>query len=275
MSHARGQTAMSRPLVSVIVPAFAAQATILRCLRSLSVTTLGRHEVEVLVEPDDGGSYDGLDSAGLPVKVARTSIVKSGPGPTRNRALRRACGDWITYVDADDHVAPGFLDRLLEAARCHGAALAQTRIEKDGQPVLQVGQDGGVLRFADWSRTGVSLRGMFHRSRCPEFLDLPAQDILHIVDACLGHGGRLRFSKAVYVLTLGDDTVTTQPEFKAQLPGAYRACAEHIRQRHAGAQNLAEALAFWEAKADLNTRYMTHSISTTYYEFIAANVREG
>lgn len=265
---------MSRPLISVIVPAYGAQATIAGCVTSLLAGGLPASEVEILVEPDDATSYGWLAKGDGPVKVAPPGPQGTGPGPTRNRALRRARGEWITYVDADDHVAPGYLAHLLAMARRQGAALAQTRITRKGQVVMHVGADGAPLTLADWARSGVSLRGLLHRSRCPDFIDQPAQDILHILEASLRHDQRLAFSPAVYVLTLGRDTVTTQPDFTDRIGAVYGRHIRYLSKLYKDAPQLPDAVAFWQAKAELNRRFAQSEDQTSFYEFVAATLRE-
>lgn len=260
---------MSRPVVSVIVPAFEAQATIKRCIRSLGVSALQGGAVEILVESDDGSSYDWVAAEGAQVKPSLATVARTGPGPTRNRALRRARGDWITYVDADDHVAPNYIDNLLDHARREGAALALTHILQDGLTILKVGTPRAALRFESWSRTGISVRGLFHRSEFPDFIDEAAQDIQHIVECTLMRGQYLAFSKAVYFLTLGDKTLTTQPGFKDKVQIAYSRHIEDLRQRYPTAPLLPEAVAFWKVKAALNSSYIAEGEAMPYYEFIA------
>jgi glycosyltransferase involved in cell wall biosynthesis len=268
-SHPEGQTAMTRPLISVIVPAFGAQTTISRCVRSLLAGGLPHDTIEVLVEPDDGTDYGWLTCDDGPVRVACSDVTGSGPGPTRNRALRRARGEWITYVDADDHVLPGYLAQLLVTARRGGAALAQTRITQAGRVVMQFGAPGAPLRLEDWAQSGISLRGLLHRSRCPDFIDAPAQDILHTLEASLRHTQNMAFCDAVYVLTLGQDTVTVQPEFKNRIAAAYGGHIRYLKRLYKDAPLLPEAVAFWQAKLELNRQYEQADDDTSYYEFIA------
>jgi glycosyltransferase involved in cell wall biosynthesis len=281
-SRPEGQTTMTRPLISVIVPAYGAQSTITRCVTSLLAGGLPHDSVEILVEPDDGASYGWLEQAvgqgqvmgHGPVRVARSTLCASGPGPTRNRALRRATGEWITYVDADDHVAPGYLAHLLTTAQRKGAALAQTRITRAGRCVMHVGAEGATLQLEDWAQSGVSLRGLLHRSRCPDFIDQPAQDILHTLEASLRHDQQMQFSKAVYVLTLGQDTVTTQPDFTDRIATAYGSHIRYLKRLYKDAPRLPEAVAFWQAKAELNRRFAQTDDETSYYEFVATLMQD-
>ena len=260
---------MTQPLVSVIVPAFQAQATINRCIQSLRATALAPGDWEILIESDDGTAYDWVAQGQPQIKAAQGQAIRTGPGPTRNRALLRAKGEWITYVDADDHVEPGYLDTLLTTARRSGAALAQTRIAQGDRCVMQFGTSGGALTFADWGRSGISVRGLFPAQHFLPFQDAPAQDILHIVEILLMQP--LIFCDAVYVLTLGPDTVTAQPGFADQVKIAYARHIDYLRHHHPAAPRLACAIAFWQAKAALNRSYQDHAGGLSYYAYVARN----
>ena len=262
---------MQPPLVSVIVPAFEAQATIEHCVRSLEQTALAPGALEILVEPDDAGDYRWLKSDAATLRVAAPGLVGSGPGPTRNRALRRALGAWITYVDADDYVAPGYIDALLSAAKREGAALAQTKIAQGDARLLHFGASGLALGFSDWSRSGISLRAMLHRSAFPEFHDAPAQDIFHIVEATLQRGRPMVFSEAVYLLTLGTDTVTVQPGFSQAVALAYGQYIDHLTKTYPPSDLRDAAVAFWRAKLALNHGYQQSGAGMPYYEFVTRN----
>lgn len=258
---------MPRPQTSVILPAFRAHDTIAQAVSSLADPGLSEACYEVLVESDDGTPYDWLASLGPQVKPA-SGPSGTGPGPTRNRALARAKGDWITCLDADDHVAPGYLRALLETAHRQGAALAETRVTTGAQTLFAFGGKGQALDFDTWAQTGVSLRGLFHRDVFAPFVDAPAQDILQLIECWLRHGPRLEFSKAVYFLTLGDDTETTQPGFAERVAQAYDLHVRYLTDCYPEAALLPQARAFWQAKAALNQAYQAYTGPLSYYEFV-------
>lgn len=106
-----------RPLVSVVVPAFNAARWIDAALASVAAQTWPREALEVLVV-DDGSSDDTAETArrrlerdGLRHEVLRR--VTGGPAVARNDGWRRATGDWVQMLDADDLLDPGKLARQL------------------------------------------------------------------------------------------------------------------------------------------------------------------
>jgi glycosyltransferase involved in cell wall biosynthesis len=102
--------------VSVIMPARNAQATVLEAVRSVLDQT--HCDLELLF-CDDGSSdatasiVDALDDPRLRRVRNDRSI---GPGPSRDRLVAMATGDYIAVLDADDVFLPTRLERLLQVA---------------------------------------------------------------------------------------------------------------------------------------------------------------
>lgn len=104
---------MSR--VSVIVPAFQAEATLARTLRSVLGQT--HRDIEVLVVDD--GSADGTCAIAerfrsLDKRVKVIEQANAGVAAARNLAIEQADGDYIAPLDADDLWHPGKLELQLE-----------------------------------------------------------------------------------------------------------------------------------------------------------------
>src|SRR5581483_3718628 len=108
------------PLITVIVPAFNARATLGRCLDSVLAQSLAAVEVLVI----DGGSTDGSVPL-LQEYGARLSYWVSEPDRgiyhALNKGLARARGDWIYILGADDWLwdADVFNRATLHLARAH------------------------------------------------------------------------------------------------------------------------------------------------------------
>lgn len=104
-----------RPTLSVIVPAYNAQAFIERCLAAIAGQLTAAHELLVV---DDGSRDDTFAIAnavrarhpGLAIRILRQP--NGGVSVARNRGLAEARGDYIAFVDADDLLLPGSLARL-------------------------------------------------------------------------------------------------------------------------------------------------------------------
>ncbi len=125
-----------RPLISVIVPVYNVEGYLETCLASLAAQTYSHMEV-ILVDDasTDGG---GRICDAWAARDRRFQVVhfpeNRGLSATRNEGVRRASGEYIAFVDSDDYVEPGLLERLY-------AALAENRGE-----VSVCGNEGLRLR---------------------------------------------------------------------------------------------------------------------------------
>ena len=119
---------MSEPLVSVVIPAYNAEATLERMFRSVFSQSWKALQI-ILV---DDGSTD--RTAEIARKMAEeddrlTVISRKGAGVSaaRNAALPLCEGKYIRFVDADDTLPPGSIESMVR------------RMEKDGTEMLVAG----------------------------------------------------------------------------------------------------------------------------------------
>jgi len=123
------------PAVSVIMPVYNAELYLEQSLSSLVNQTFT--DVEIICVDD--GSTDGsraiLDAFGAADSRVR---VVDGPasgsaGAARNSGLDLATGEYLSFVDADDHFSPNMLNELMKAASRHQAdvVLAKYRVQDE------------------------------------------------------------------------------------------------------------------------------------------------
>lgn len=263
---------MPPPLVSVVIPAYRAAAVLPRAVASVLDGGLPEQALEILVESDDGTDYAEAAALSGAVRVGVSGAVASGVGPARNRALERATGDWVVFLDADDWLAPGFLAEALALAEGHGAAMARLEVRLDGVTVFDLGRHGAVADFDLAARTGASLRPVVRRERAGRFRNALSQDVAHGLEVIGAHDGRLPLTRAAYVMELTVGSVTDAGDFADRVDAAYR---DHIRAFRAGETVLppdwAEAAArVFEAKIALNAAHAAEGGGRHYYEFAAA-----
>lgn len=106
---------MKKPLFSIIIPAYNAEATLRRCVDSILVQTIRDFE---LILVDDGSS----DSSGsicdqYTLVDSRIHVFhkrNGGVSSARNIGLNNAIGHWIAFCDADDYVYPQWLEHFNE-----------------------------------------------------------------------------------------------------------------------------------------------------------------
>jgi glycosyltransferase involved in cell wall biosynthesis len=81
-------------VVSVVIPAFQAVKTIDRALASIQTAGLPLSKVQIIIAPDDGQSYNFLNTRYESMTFVASDTIRSGAGATRNRALQAAKGDY-------------------------------------------------------------------------------------------------------------------------------------------------------------------------------------
>jgi glycosyltransferase involved in cell wall biosynthesis len=111
MSGASGESRGAAPLVSVVMPTLNGGHYIRESVES--VLSQRGPEIEVIVQ--DGGSSDDtlevLESLG-DERLAVVSEPDRGQSDALNRALRRARGDWILWLNASDLLVPTALEHV-------------------------------------------------------------------------------------------------------------------------------------------------------------------
>jgi glycosyltransferase involved in cell wall biosynthesis len=103
---------LSKALVSVIIPAFDAAATIRQTLNSVLAQTY--REIEVIVVDDGSSDATSAIVEEFVTRDARLQLVRqsnAGVGAARNTAIRKAQGKYIAPLDADDIWFPEKLEK--------------------------------------------------------------------------------------------------------------------------------------------------------------------
>jgi succinoglycan biosynthesis protein ExoO len=115
----------ARPQVSVVIPAYNAQETIERAIRTVLDQTTPPYEVIVVDDASTDGTRDLV--AALAAREPRLRLMPSspnaGPAHCRNIGFAAAGGDWIAIQDSDDAWRPDRLEKMLAAAYEHRADL--------------------------------------------------------------------------------------------------------------------------------------------------------
>src|SRR5689334_8065990 len=108
------------PFLSVVIPTYNRQESLLRTLDALERQTFPAERFEVVVVSD--GSTDGTPDAVRartdPYRLRMLEQANSGPSVARNYGARSACGEVIVYVDDDIEPVSTFLE---EHAKAHEA----------------------------------------------------------------------------------------------------------------------------------------------------------
>lgn len=100
-------------LISIIIPAYNAQATIVRCIDSLLAQTLKEWEAVIIDDGSFDATYDLCKAyCEKDWRLHLIHIENQGASFARNLGLDIARGEYLLFVDADDELMPSCLERM-------------------------------------------------------------------------------------------------------------------------------------------------------------------
>ena len=112
-----------RPLISVIVPIYGVEKYLEQCLDSILNQTYQELEIILIDDgsPDRCGEIcDRYASQDSRIKVIHQT--NQGLSAARNAGMDIATGEYISFIDSDDYIAPHFYEKLLEGFKEHPEA---------------------------------------------------------------------------------------------------------------------------------------------------------
>lgn len=128
--------------VSVIVPVYNVEKYIKRCLDSLIDQTL--KEIEFIIVDDCGQDNSMKIVREYQKRDPRIKILKNpsniGVGPSRNRGIEAAKGEYLAFVDPDDWVSPNAYEALYKKAIADHADVAKGNVQvfdSEGKDITQ------------------------------------------------------------------------------------------------------------------------------------------
>jgi glycosyltransferase involved in cell wall biosynthesis len=106
-----------QPLVSVVMPAWNAEATIVEALRSVAAQTY--RDLEIIIVDD--GSTDATaalarEFSASDARARTVSRSNGGPAAARNLGIAEVRGEWIALIDADDVWHPTKIEKQIAVA---------------------------------------------------------------------------------------------------------------------------------------------------------------
>lgn len=182
----RNLTVKAMPTISVIIPAFNAQATIKETIASVQAQTFSDFEIILI---DDGSTDDTLrivQQISDP-RLRIFSYSNSGPSVARNNGISQATGNYIAFLDADDLWTPDKLERQLQALKIHpeaGVAYSWIyfldEIGNNSYADTSTSYEGNVY-------ANLLVRNFLHNGSNP-LIRKQAIDIVGLFDPTLNHG---------------------------------------------------------------------------------------
>lgn len=141
-------------LISVIIPAYNVEATLLKCVESV-VKQAYRHFEIILV---DDGSRDGTPVLcdELASKYPFCTVVhkeNGGLSTARNTGINHATGQYLYFLDSDDYIGENELSSLIQAANDNHADIVIggfTKIGESGSSEIHAIPAGRVSELSYW-----------------------------------------------------------------------------------------------------------------------------
>lgn len=112
-------------MISIIIPAFNAEDTILRTIDSVLVQTY--EDIEIVIVDDGSSDNTGLiveSVARIDPRVILIHTENQGAMKARLTGVSVSSGEWIGFIDADDVVESDMYQRLIENANRFGADIS-------------------------------------------------------------------------------------------------------------------------------------------------------
>ena len=145
---------MKQPLITVIIPAFNAREYIVQAMDSVIQQTY-EGEIELIVVDDcsTDGTADVVQhylerlsekSVAHRMLVFLQNDTNSGVAESRNAGIRKAKGDYIAFLDADDWWDPAKLQKQMGCMQKTGAILCATGRELMGPDGTSLGKIIGI-----------------------------------------------------------------------------------------------------------------------------------
>lgn len=134
---------MESPKVSIIIPVYNSQRTILETLDSLENQTF--HDFEVVIIND--GSTDSSDKLiqdwikGTTINVTYHYQENKGVSLARNKGLTLSKGKYISFLDSDDLYSPFFLESLVNAIEREHVDVAICQFTRNGHQSIKMSYD--------------------------------------------------------------------------------------------------------------------------------------
>lgn len=161
-------------MISIIVPTFKPQSYLWECLYSIKNQTLTKEEWELILilngpqQPYEEEIRRFLSAEFCGFQTVFLQSEEAGVSNARNLGLDAARGNFISFIDDDDCVAPDFLERLLQHADNQSVTVGKVRtFEND---LNELGSDYLTRAFEQNERTPATnlfkLRSFLSSSCC-------------------------------------------------------------------------------------------------------------
>lgn len=122
------------PLISVIVPVYNVEQYLAECLDSICRQTYKNIEIICVNDGSPDNCAEILQNyAARDSRITVITQQNQGQSAARNNALLKASGEYITFIDSDDTIAPEMIEELYEHACETGADISGGNMQKTNE----------------------------------------------------------------------------------------------------------------------------------------------
>lgn len=119
-THDINPAADMNPMVTVVVPCYNHAKYLAECLDSVLAQTYSNWEVIIV---NDGSVDNSVEVASAycdkDVRIRLINQPNAGPSAARNRGVSAGCGQYIAFLDADNKLAPQYLELGVDYLNTH------------------------------------------------------------------------------------------------------------------------------------------------------------
>ena len=141
------------PKISIIIPVYNAEKYLVRCIKSV-LTSLGDIPGEILLI-DNNSTDKSLEIINQFAKQNKSKIGAlqcntPGASASRNLGARKARGEYLWFIDADDYIAKGAVKKLLATAKRKNADIVMMSVKRlylDGKSSLLSAVDQNAANY--------------------------------------------------------------------------------------------------------------------------------
>ena len=116
---------MTSECISIVIPVYRVEKYLSRCVDSVIGQTY--RNLEIILVDDGSPDRCGAICDSLAQKDPRIHVYhkeNGGLSDARNFGTARASGSYITFIDSDDYIAPGYIEYLYNLIRKHDADIS-------------------------------------------------------------------------------------------------------------------------------------------------------
>ena len=129
---------------SIITPVYNAEKYLKKCIDSVLEQTYHDWELILINDGSTDGSFEIIeDVRKKDERIIAIHQTNSGPGPSRNRGLDCATGEYIVFLDSDDYIDEDYLKLVASKSKIYDVIFID---------VLQVSEENRIIKSEFMSR---------------------------------------------------------------------------------------------------------------------------